>query len=59
LFVARSTDGGDTRLAGVDEDGVVDSFLVEADFKLLVVSGECSYLGGVERMNVADNTAKG
>jgi hypothetical protein len=48
LFVARSTDGGDTRLAGVDEDGVVGSFLIKADFKLLVVSGECSYLGGVE-----------
>jgi hypothetical protein len=48
LFVARSTDGGDARLAGVDEDGVVNSFLVQADLKLLVVSGECSYLGGVE-----------
>jgi hypothetical protein len=48
LFVARSTDGGDTRLAGVDEDCVVGGFLIKADFKLLVVSGECSYLGGVE-----------
>jgi hypothetical protein len=57
LFVARSTDGGDARLAGVDEDGVVDGFLVEADFELLVVSGECSYLGGIERVNVADDAA--
>ena len=48
LFVARSTNGGDARLAGVDEDGVVDSFLVQANLKLLVVSGKCSYLGGVE-----------
>ena len=48
LFVARSTDGGDTRLAGVDEDGVIGSFLVQADLKLFVVSGECSYLGCVE-----------
>lgn len=48
LFVARSADGGDARLAGVDEDGVVDSFFIQADLKLLVVSGECSYLGCVE-----------
>jgi len=48
LFVARSTDGGDARLAGVDEYGVVDGFFVQTNLELLVVSGECSYLGGVE-----------
>jgi hypothetical protein len=58
LLVARSTNRGDTRLAGIDEDSMVDSFLVEANFELLVVSGECSNLGCVERVDVADNAAR-
>jgi hypothetical protein len=59
LLVTGTGGRGDTRLAGVDIYGVVDGFLIQANFELLVVSCESGNLGGVEGQNVVDNAMTG
>lgn len=56
LLVTWTAGRGDTRLAGIDEDGVIGGLFVEANLELLVVTGIRSNLGCVQRMNVTDNT---